>query len=386
VPNEIAIFSDYAEYPASHKSIIKENSSHHFFVKKNKNGKIEFSGPEEKFITGLENTDDEVLWWFKNGAGESKYFGIAYKKQDNHYYAFYPDFLIKTKKETLIVEIKDDNDFKSENALKLQAGKDYIKRAENKEPVRFYILSPQDYARFFQSIQDQELDGFSSFYERNLLHYSASQKVILNDKGVENEKEKEELVWLSELEKTISELDDEKERNELLKLDLAKSKAIIEQLRQKPFHVTAAQPLNIQKPFNMCILGEVSREQEIREQLNKYFQKHGLSAVDWNIEFFNNSSLQRKNILRSLIKGQSKYNLALTGQIHHHSGKSNASANLLTELKDGKYIPHIIACSPQDVLTCTVLIAVLDKYLNDNTLCRSDTEGGGGCMGLKEAL
>lgn len=69
-------------------------------------------------------------------------------KSDGFHYGFYPDFLIKTKKETIIVEIKDDKDFKPENALKLQAGRNYITRVKNKEKVRFYMLSPTDYNRF----------------------------------------------------------------------------------------------------------------------------------------------------------------------------------------------------------------------------------------------
>jgi len=177
IPTEVAIYTDYVLYPSSNKSIIKEKDSGKLFVKKNKNGKIEFSKPEEDFIAELEKTDDDVLWWFKNGAGESKYFGIAYKKQDGYLYGFYPDFMVKTKQETIVVEIKDDEDFKPENALKLQAGKDYVNRADSKEKVRFYILSPQDYPRFFDALKDMNLAGFSSLYETRLLEFAQSQKV-----------------------------------------------------------------------------------------------------------------------------------------------------------------------------------------------------------------
>ena len=47
-------------------------------VRKNKNGLSELSKPEKDFITDLENTDDYVNWWYKNGISESKYFSIAY--------------------------------------------------------------------------------------------------------------------------------------------------------------------------------------------------------------------------------------------------------------------------------------------------------------------
>ena len=67
-------------------------------VRKNKNGLSELSKPEKEFITELENTDDYVSWWYKNGISESKYFSIAYKKEDGFLYAFFPDFIIKTNK------------------------------------------------------------------------------------------------------------------------------------------------------------------------------------------------------------------------------------------------------------------------------------------------
>ena len=73
--------------------------------------------------------------------------------------------------------------------------------------------------------------------------------------------------------------------------------------------------ISVTTPFNICILGEVSDEALIRNQLNRYFQKIGVDSVDWSIDFYNNSKLQNSKILRSLQKGQSKYSLIVTGQI-----------------------------------------------------------------------
>ena len=75
-----------------------------------------------------------VVQKWNRSSETSKYFSIAYKKEDEgDYYGFYPDFIIKTKKEILFVEIKDDKDFKNENLLKLNAGKEYQKEYKGKE-------------------------------------------------------------------------------------------------------------------------------------------------------------------------------------------------------------------------------------------------------------
>ena len=201
VPESISIFTDYEIVENSDKSIIKNYEDQKLYVKKNKNGKINFSQPELTFIEDVDKTDDDILWWFKNGERESRYFGIAYKKSNGFYYGFYPDFIIKTKKETLIVEIKDDNDLKPENALKLQAGKNYVQRAENKEKVHFFMLSPNDYPTFFTALKDQEIEQFESSFEKRLIKYNQSQKKLIESKTEQTAKEKENLEWLSDFEK-----------------------------------------------------------------------------------------------------------------------------------------------------------------------------------------
>ncbi len=68
--------------------------------------------------------------------------------------------------------------------------------------------------------------------------------------------------------------------------------------------------------------------------------------------------------MSGLKKGQTKYNVVITGQIYHHSGKGNQSANILTELKKEKYINHIVGCSPKELLTIDNIIEKLDEYFN----------------------
>lgn len=372
VPETISIFTDFAIVDKSSKSIIKEADNKKLYVKKNKNGKIDLSNPELQFIEGLDNSDDELQWWFKNSSGESKYFGIAYKKENGHYYGFYPDFIIKTKKETLILEIKDNKDFRNaDNALKLQAGRDYISRFVRKEKLRFSIISPDDYYNFFQLLQEQDLDKFKSTFEEKLLRFSQSQKKIIENKKVQerSENDKFTLELLSELDRTINELEDHKLKNELLKLTLKDAQENVETLSRQLSEQKAEKDEKIKnkipKPFNICILGEVSDEALIMQELQKYFTKQGIGTNDWDIKFINNVKLKNADVLRSLVKGQSRFNLLVTGQIHHHAGKSNKSANIISELTKPKYVAHKIGSDPKELLTPDKALSAVDSYLRE---------------------
>ena len=370
VPLTVSIFTDYEKLENSRKSIIKEPDEQRLFVKKSKNEKIELSKPEVSFINELDSTDDDVLWWYKNGVRESRFFGIAYKKKNGFYYGFYPDFLIKTKKETLIVEIKDDKDFKPENALKLQAGRDYITKNDQKEKVKFYMLSPMDYTNFFSALKDQELYKFKSLYGERLLRYNQSQKKLIESKEEQSKKDIENLDWLSDFDKTIDELQDQKLKNELLQMELEQAKqnitSISESLPNTAEHkAQQKKAIEIKTPFNICVLGEVSDMALIRKELNNYFEKVGIGTTDWKIEFFNNTKLQNSNVLRSLQKGQSRFNLIVTGQIYHHSGRGNTKANIISELKNEKYIPHVIGSSPKDQLTPDKMVEAINKFLDE---------------------
>jgi len=367
VPESMSIFTDFVEVKKSAKSIIKSEDEKKLFVKKNKAGKTELSEPERKFIEGLEDCDDELQWWFKNAYGESKYFGIAYKKATGHYYAFYPDFILKTKKETLIVEIKDDNDFKTaENVLKLRAGKEYLTKYKHKEKLRFYILSPDDYDNFFRLLQDQNLDNFKSLFEERLLRYSKSNQLLLSSKTEKSEKDTLELEFLEELDKTIDELKDTKLKNELLQMELDNAQENINVLSKslskvKP-KIEKQAKIKIPTPFNICVLGEVTGKEKIMQELQKYFTKQGIDTNNWDIDFINNTKLQKSDVLRSLVKNQSRYHLIITGQIHYHSGKGNKKANIISELNNPKYIPHVIGSNPQDLLTPDKTLQAVDDY------------------------
>jgi len=369
VPKTISIFTDFIKVSPSQKSIIKEANEQKLFAKKSKNAEIEFSKPERKFIEALENTDDELQWWFKNSHGESKYFGIAYKQANGFIYGFYPDFILKTKKETLIIEIKDDKDFKAENVLKLRAGQDYFKKYDHTEKLRFHILSPDDFDNFFQLLQEQDLNKFNSLFEERLLRYNKSNQLLLGNKPEKSEKETLELELLEELDKTINELKDTRLKNELLEMELEDAKGNVFVLSES---LSKVKPENenqvktkIQTPFNICVLGEVSDEEVIMQELQKYFTKQGIDTNSWDIKFYNNSKLQNTDVLRSLVKGQSRYNLIITGQIYHHSGKGNKRANIVSELKNEKYIPHEVGSDPTDLLTPEKTLIAVNEFLSN---------------------
>lgn len=379
VPTCVDIFSDCEEIKPSAKSILKQEEAGCFIAKKDKNGKSELSTPEKEFIQEMERSDDYLQWWYKNGINESKYFCIAYQKEDGFFhYGFFPDFILKTKKETIIVEIKDNKDFKADNYYKLRAGKKYLKRVESEEKVRFYILSPNCYYDFFKKLNDMDLDGFESKYEHNLMKFIQSQQLQIKAKIDNDEKltkvEEEYKELFSEYEKSVSELDDEKLKRELLELELDEARTIIEQYKNNLDILSVVsksqkqtfEKLDIVKPFNICILGEVSDQSQIRYELNSYLAKIGVGTTEWDVNFVNNTKLENANIYKSLQKGQTKYNIIVIGQIYHHSGKGNQKANIISELSNDKYIPYIVCSSPKELLTPDRLIEKLHEYLQNN--------------------
>ena len=121
--------------------------------------------------------------------------------------------------------------------------------------------------------------------------------------------------------------------------------------------------LKKQGKFNILILGEISESQSnFKQSLNNYFEKHNITANEWNIDFWNNQDIKRKDI-RSLKKGQSKYNLLITGQIHQHSSIGNKQSNLISELMKPQYVKRIYGSTPKKILTIDVFINKIDEYI-----------------------
>lgn len=367
IPEQISVFENYYEVKDVQKSLLLP-----YFVKRDKNGKQQWSKPEKKFIEELETTDDDVLWWFKNGVRESKYFGIAYRKSNGDveaFYAFYPDFIIKTKKEILIIEIKDDHDFKNEeNLLKLNAGRNYQAQYKGPEALHFFIVSPSDYFNFFRQLRNREIRNYKSKFEENLLRYWQSKKLTAEKKPSSADQQML-VLYEEELNKAIENLDDKNLENEILKMDLANAETTIRNLRdviayQEGDSPTRNQELEIERPFNLCIIGDTADRNHIRVKLREYFSKFGIPATDWNVEFFDNAKLRSVDVLAKLKKGKTKFKFVITGQIYHHSGRGNKSANILTELKKPIYIEHFVGSSPTELLSADEVLKILDKFLH----------------------
>ncbi len=68
---------------------------------------------------------------------------------------------------------------------------------------------------------------------------------------------------------------------------------------------------------------------------------------------------------RALYKGQSKFSVVITGQIFHRSGKGNTKANIISKLKNEKYIPFRIGSNPKDLLTSEKMIETINNYLKE---------------------
>lgn len=119
--------------------------------------------------------------------------------------------------------------------------------------------------------------------------------------------------------------------------------------------------------FNMLVLGEIATNKDaFKISLNNYFSKYGIRSQEWDIDFWDNKDIKNKD-LRSLKQGQSKYDLLITAQIHHHSSKGNQESNLLSELMKPKYVKRIYGSSPTKVLTTEMFVDKIDEYIHRKT-------------------
>lgn len=79
------------------------------------------SGPERAFEDFLEDQGEKLLWWWKNGDGSQKYFGIAYSYEGIKH-TFYPDYLVAFKDGNIgIFETKDEGDQDGSTRTKAKA-------------------------------------------------------------------------------------------------------------------------------------------------------------------------------------------------------------------------------------------------------------------------
>ena len=82
---ESVMYNSKAKEASYNKSIMKP----HFTKPESK--------PEKEFIDFLEDPSNKVIWWYKNGESERKYFAVNYKDIKGVPRGFYVDFIVFTK-------------------------------------------------------------------------------------------------------------------------------------------------------------------------------------------------------------------------------------------------------------------------------------------------
>ena len=155
--------------------------------------------------------------------------------------------------------------------------------------------------------------------------------------------------------------------------DLESAREVITKLECK-LDLATGKPngaLGIPNPFRVCVVGETVNDGLIKLKLRSFFNKYGLKASEWDIEFVDNAKLRKFDVLRRLKKGQSRFNLGVIGQLHHHSNRKDDKQNLLTKLNEETYIDCVVGSHPQNPLTVDDIITKLDDYLYE-TFCKKD--------------
>jgi type III restriction enzyme len=116
------------------------------------------SEPEKLFSDMLED-DKKVVWWFKNGESEVKYFAVPYKDENGVDRAFYVDFIFKLKDGTIGL-------FDTKSGM---TAKDAGSRAEG---LQRYIKA--------QNKRGKKVWGGIAIYENGSWRYNDSEKYEYN--------------------------------------------------------------------------------------------------------------------------------------------------------------------------------------------------------------
>ena len=112
------------------------------------------SEPERLFVAMLNNSK-KIKWWYKNGEGELKYFGIL--RADDQ--AFYPDFIIQLKDGTIWI-------------LETKSGMTAKDASERAEALQKYIKN--------QNKKGKKLLGGIAVYENGTWRYNDNEKYEYN--------------------------------------------------------------------------------------------------------------------------------------------------------------------------------------------------------------
>ncbi len=156
------------------------------------------SNPERRFVRGLCNHRNAatVDGWIKNTA--TGFYSVEYawskatsrKKGSPHIRrgAFSPDFFIKQGKWVFVVEIKDDSEIDDpslENIKKHEYAIAHFERLnrwlkDSKKDVcyQFNMLTPQDFAVFFEKLRREKLEGYRSRLDAEILSSGDAEDLV----------------------------------------------------------------------------------------------------------------------------------------------------------------------------------------------------------------
>jgi len=130
--------------------------------------------PERKFIQGLikEENAKAIDAWIKSL--DVGFYSIEYswrKGEHPKQGSFNPDYFIKVGNDTIVVEIKMDNDISDENKAKLRYAREHFTRVnglQKKQRYYFKFLSPGSYDLFFKTLREKTYKEFRSELEARL--------------------------------------------------------------------------------------------------------------------------------------------------------------------------------------------------------------------------
>jgi len=137
---------------------------------------------ERRFINMLVQPENiqHYKGWIKSTANRFYEIDYAWKKGDHPKRGkFNPDFFIRTEKNIIVVEIKDEDDLKQpsdENRKKneyalshFERVNNYLKKNGTYAGYKFNFLTPRSYNKFFQSLRQGTIENFRSELDVKLL-------------------------------------------------------------------------------------------------------------------------------------------------------------------------------------------------------------------------
>ncbi len=115
----------------------------------------ERSNPEMEFEKYIENKNEIVLWWFKNGSNKKDYLGIKYIENDFPQ-TFYPDYIMQLKSGKIFIGDTKAGKTAVESKLRAESLQDYIKQENSKGKNLVGGIIIQDFNKKWRLNQNME--------------------------------------------------------------------------------------------------------------------------------------------------------------------------------------------------------------------------------------